>query len=1052
MRLRGLGAVALPALVVLLSAPPARGGPAPQQKVPVLLDSDIGDDLDDALALALILQSPEIDLRGVTTVSGDAHTRALIVCRLLHAVGRTDVPVAAGSPARLVPDFSSQMQYGLRPCFRKRPERAAAVEFLYQQLKARAGELTILAIGPLTNVAELLRKHPDCKSWIKRIVLMGGAVRVGYKMKPPPEPEWNIKSDATAAQVVFASGVPLVVAPLDATANLALDSGRRRRIWALGTPLTNQLHALYQLWDRKTPILFDPVAVALCFTEKFCTMEELRLEVDNKGLTRIVKGKPNARVATATRRDEFIKWYTARVAPGKPTPLPKLPRTNLAKPVERGMMPNRVHVIEDYETDIERRWWLCGRLETKDVPPGSKRACRGVLTNDFDDRMGDAKAMYQAVIFNPVPGPPMGKHPRLCFRCKLQGTDALRVQIYSLSKGYHRHVTLTGLPQGKWQSLAVDMTTARRPDGSGGPLSEGERIDDIQFYTDPDAELLMDDIVLYDAAVPGEKRPFPARLHFTGWFDTGKQGKEWPGEFEIVPKGKAQTWRAAKSVPNKKTGQKWLRIGLRGDRIVEERLHLRFRYHLTGTNQMELSLRGSKPSEPVLLLGLVQGKWAEETLDMGFETPMASRVSEITFSIPAGSELLVDDVLLYEKIPRKRLPAPQQALIELEDPSFHDFVGMPRAGDDLWSRHGMLHRGSPHALMFLCGTKAKVDDDLLRLAKSHTELGIRYRAAYVLAKRGNAKVVPLLDRMCESKDPFERYLGWAAYDRGLRERKLIPPEDLMRHLDLYLKEKHWEVREQIEWFFGYSKARPAVKHLLGQLNRESSARAAVWALGQIGDASAVPDIIKAYPKDMGSRTDLFALARLATPQAVDFLIQHLDDYGAPEALASTKSPRALPALQKHFDRLRGQKKADSLALTETRMAVLCLSRKDPREALMAILEDPKEKSDYRFAALRAIYEYDTRHLERRLLKLYRTRKDPDTRLICFRLLENSTLDGVTEAMIQHVLTLEIPSMRDYAARYELLTAINVRLETLFQNTDELQAHLAKKKAKKQERR
>src|SRR5438045_2746972 len=122
MRLRGLLAVALPVLGLLISAAPARGGPVPQRKVPILLDTDIGDDLDDALALALTLQSPEIDLRGVTTVAGDAHTRALIVCRLLHAVGREDVPVAAGSEAFAVHHFRGQMQYGLRPCFRKRPE------------------------------------------------------------------------------------------------------------------------------------------------------------------------------------------------------------------------------------------------------------------------------------------------------------------------------------------------------------------------------------------------------------------------------------------------------------------------------------------------------------------------------------------------------------------------------------------------------------------------------------------------------------------------------------------------------------------------------------------------------------------------------------------------------------------------------------------------------------------------------------------------------------------------------------------------------------------
>src|SRR5262245_47361024 len=117
-------------LLLLWAASPAPAQPPPPARVPILLDTDIGDDIDDALALALALASPAIALRGVTTVSGDAHTRALIVCRLLYAIGRADVPVAAGAPVRAVPDFSGQMQYGLRPCFRKRPEREGAVEFL----------------------------------------------------------------------------------------------------------------------------------------------------------------------------------------------------------------------------------------------------------------------------------------------------------------------------------------------------------------------------------------------------------------------------------------------------------------------------------------------------------------------------------------------------------------------------------------------------------------------------------------------------------------------------------------------------------------------------------------------------------------------------------------------------------------------------------------------------------------------------------------------------------------------------------------------------------
>ena len=111
----------LAALLVSFGLAGASERPTPA-RVPVILDTDIGDDIDDAFALALLLQSPELDVRGVTTVFGDAHTRALIVCRLLHELGRKDIPVASGQPARARPKYGGQMQYGLRPCFRLRPQ------------------------------------------------------------------------------------------------------------------------------------------------------------------------------------------------------------------------------------------------------------------------------------------------------------------------------------------------------------------------------------------------------------------------------------------------------------------------------------------------------------------------------------------------------------------------------------------------------------------------------------------------------------------------------------------------------------------------------------------------------------------------------------------------------------------------------------------------------------------------------------------------------------------------------------------------------------------
>src|SRR5206468_10859717 len=139
---------------------------------------------------------------------------------------------------------------------------------------------------------------------------------------------------------------------------------------------------------------------------------------------------------------------------------------------------------------------------------------------------------------------------------------------------------------------------------------------DIQFYADPTAELVIDDIVLYDAAPKGETRPFPARIHFTGLFDTGKQGKEWPGDFEIVELKPPLKWKAARSIANAASSDPWLRLHLRGERAMGERTHLRFRYHLTGAESMRVLLMNRTTKEPhtVELKKLDKEKWFETTI------------------------------------------------------------------------------------------------------------------------------------------------------------------------------------------------------------------------------------------------------------------------------------------------------------------------------------------------------------------------------------------------------------------------------------------------------
>jgi inosine-uridine nucleoside N-ribohydrolase len=647
-------------VLTLLAAFAAPAAAAPP-RVPVVLDTDVGGDVDDAFALALAVASPELELLGVTTVGrgGDPdpfvphvrkdrdEDRAWLACRFLTQAGVKGVPVAAGADPQPKLPLDGQVQYRRHPAavFSRtaKPVKEDAADLMARLVKERDG-VVIVALGPLTNVARLLKDHPDLKPRIARVVVMGGSVAVGYDGNPKPEPEWNVKTDVAAAKAVFAAGVPLTVVPLDATATVRLEKAARDRLFAARTPLTWQVQNLYELWDKETPVLFDPVAVAAAFGARHLTVKELRLDVDDKGMTLVRDGKPNARVATAVRAAEFVAWYVDRVRGHGAESLPR-PPGNPSKLVEAGGFPARVHAFEDYDTDIEKRWWMCGKPEAKDVPAPGGRACRAVLTQDFDDMQGDTATMYRAVIFNPVPGPPVGANTRLRFRYKLTGTDTLRVQLYSLSNGYHRHLSVTGLEQGKWRDGCVDMTAMRRPDGTGGPLAADERIDDIQFYVDPRAELLIDDVVLYDAAPAGEARPFPRRVLYTGLFDTGKQGKEWAGDFEIVPHEKPRAWRAAKSVAGP-DGKPWVRLDLRGERALDAKAEVSFQGRASEAAEVAVELWSRKAGKAVAAsaVKLPKGEWAAVTVP--FAPPAGSRVDEVRFRLPAG-ELLLDDVLLY---------------------------------------------------------------------------------------------------------------------------------------------------------------------------------------------------------------------------------------------------------------------------------------------------------------------------------------------------------------------------------------------------------------------
>jgi len=282
---------------------------APQK---VILDTDIGDDVDDAYALVLLASLPNVKILGVTTTFGETAKRAEVAAKLLRVAGRGDVPVHAGRPG----DHKIGRQHTWAQGFRSRAlQKEEAVEFLRREVERAPGEVTLIGIGPLTNFGDLLTRYPDTKSKIRRIVIMGGAVHVGYNNQPPPTPEWNIRCDPTAARAVFESGVPLVMAGLEVTTMLKLDAELQKRLFAHGTPATDALAALTNLWGHGTPTLFDPMAVAYALGYVFCDAEQRRVVVEDDGLTRLVDGPSNVTVLVNPKKDAFLDWYVAALAP-----------------------------------------------------------------------------------------------------------------------------------------------------------------------------------------------------------------------------------------------------------------------------------------------------------------------------------------------------------------------------------------------------------------------------------------------------------------------------------------------------------------------------------------------------------------------------------------------------------------------------------------------------------------------------------------------------------------------------------------------------------------
>ncbi len=310
--------------------------------IPVLIDCDPGQD--DALALLLALASPELDVVGVSAVAGNQtlDKTTANALRVLELAGRTDIPVAAGADGPLAGELvvaaDAHGETGLDgvdlPPPGTEPVPEHAKDFLRAKIEAAESPVTLVALGPLTNVALLLEAHPEAAARIDRIVLMGGAIHEGNQT---PSAEFNIWIDPEAAALVFESTLDVTMVGLDVTNRAVLSNADASSLRGAG-PVAEAaadmvdfyLRFYNEAYDHGGAPIHDAVALAYVFRPDFLTVERRHVQVDTsdgvcRGRTavdlrrRTSLPEPNASVAVDIDVDAFRNLLLERLRAFSPT-------------------------------------------------------------------------------------------------------------------------------------------------------------------------------------------------------------------------------------------------------------------------------------------------------------------------------------------------------------------------------------------------------------------------------------------------------------------------------------------------------------------------------------------------------------------------------------------------------------------------------------------------------------------------------------------------------------------------------------------------------------
>ena len=281
----------------------------PKQKI--IFDCDLGDDIDDAYALGLLITMQDrYEILGITTCYGRTEDRGRLAAKFLQETHQ-NIPIYAGRNTsgqnKRANGVAEQFYWsqGFNPTS---PIKSNAAECIKNQLNRYPGEVVIFSVGPVTNMADVMDLQPNILNKAKTIYAMFGSFRLGYDATDKIHAEWNVVVDIPSAKKFVNSGANIIYAGLDVTAMVKLDANKRAKLLQRQSPLTNALSGLYVLWGQETPTLFDPVAIGMeAYPDLFKT-EEVHIRVDDQGYTRLIPHeKPNARIGIHIDHAAFIE-------------------------------------------------------------------------------------------------------------------------------------------------------------------------------------------------------------------------------------------------------------------------------------------------------------------------------------------------------------------------------------------------------------------------------------------------------------------------------------------------------------------------------------------------------------------------------------------------------------------------------------------------------------------------------------------------------------------------------------------------------------------------